>query len=109
MDAAFGRPLSPTFDPYASSLHYLIVSNVIPYVELTGYVGANPKLQAVASKKAMILPKLVAGFLAVESGQEAVIRGRLYEYALARLHPYGIAVSEFTNRIHFRSKEQAWA
>ncbi|KAG6757918.1 hypothetical protein POTOM_038247 [Populus tomentosa] len=77
MDAAFGRPLSPTFDPYASSLHYPIVSNVIPYVELTGYVGANPKLQAVASKK------LVAGLLAVESGQEAVIRGRLYEYALA--------------------------
>ncbi|KAI5574247.1 hypothetical protein BDE02_10G133500 [Populus trichocarpa] len=58
MDAAFGRPLSPTF----------IASNVIPCVELTGYAGANPKLQVAASKK------LVAGLLAVESGQEAVIR-----------------------------------
>jgi hypothetical protein len=48
MDAAFGRPLSPTF----------IASNVIPYVELTGYVGANPKLQVAASKKVMILPQV---------------------------------------------------
>lgn len=56
MDAAFGKRLSPPFDPYASSLHYLIASYVIPYVGLTGYVGANPKLQAAASKRVMILP-----------------------------------------------------
>ncbi|KAJ6318121.1 hypothetical protein OIU76_013629 [Salix suchowensis] len=93
MDAAFGKRLSPPFDPYASSLHYLIASYVIPYVGLTGYVGANPKLQAAASKR------LVAGLLAVESGQDAVIRGLLYEHALIRLHPYGITVAEFTNRI----------
>jgi hypothetical protein len=43
--------------------------------------------------------QLVAGLLAVESGQDAVIRGLLYEYALIRLHPYGITVAEFTNRI----------
>jgi len=30
MDAALGRALSPSFDPYASSLHYLIASHVIP-------------------------------------------------------------------------------
>ncbi|KAJ6982472.1 hypothetical protein NC653_025549 [Populus alba x Populus x berolinensis] len=68
MDAAFGRPLSPTFDPCAP--HFTISSYPIVH--------------------------LVAGLLAVESGQEAVIRGRLYEHALTRLHPYGIAV---TNRI----------
>ncbi|KAL3578698.1 hypothetical protein D5086_020202 [Populus alba] len=90
MDAALGRALSPPFDPYASSLHYRIASHVIPYIGLAGYVGANPNLQAKTSKR------LVAGLLAVESGQEAVIRGRLYEHALTRMHPYGIAV---TNRI----------
>lgn len=51
MDIAFGRPLRPPFDPYASSLNFLIASYVIPYVGLTGYVGANPKLQGTSSKK----------------------------------------------------------
>ncbi|CAK7326299.1 unnamed protein product [Dovyalis caffra] len=93
MDAAFGRSLSPPFDPYASSLHFLIASYVIPYVGLTGYVGANPNLQANASKR------LVAGLLAVESGQDAVIRALLYEHAMTKVDPYGMTVAEFTNRI----------
>lgn len=50
-DAALGRALSPPFDPYASSLHNLIASHVIPYVGLAGYVGANPNLQANTSKR----------------------------------------------------------
>ncbi|CAI0467549.1 unnamed protein product [Linum tenue] len=68
---AFGKSLSPPFDPYANSINYLIACYLIPYVGLTGY--------------------LVAGLLAVESGQDA--------RALVKVHPYGISVAEFTNRI----------
>ncbi|XP_057952643.1 desiccation-related protein PCC13-62-like [Malania oleifera] len=93
INSAFGRPLEPPFDPYANSINYLIASYVIPYVGLTGYVGANPKLQGAVSKR------LVAGLLGVESGQDAVIRTLLYEHALERVHPYEITVAEFTSRI----------
>ena len=41
----------------------------------------------------------MAGLLGVESGQDAVIRAMLYQRALVRVQPYGITVSEFTNRI----------
>ncbi|XP_008223417.1 PREDICTED: desiccation-related protein PCC13-62-like [Prunus mume] len=92
-DSAFGHPLVPPFDPYANSINYLLASYVIPYVGLTGYVGTAPKLQANASKS------LVAGLLAVESGQDAVIRALLYERAPEKVQPYGITVAEFTNRI----------
>ncbi|KAK6913656.1 hypothetical protein RJ641_020977 [Dillenia turbinata] len=90
---AFGKPLVPPFDPYANSINYLIASYMVPYIGLTGYVGANPKLQAETSKR------LVAGLLAVESGQDAVIRGLLYQRALSRVKPYGVSVAEFTNKI----------
>ncbi|RZB70503.1 Desiccation-related protein PCC13-62 [Glycine soja] len=46
MDNAFGKPLVPPFDPYANSLNFIIASYVIPYVGLTGYVGANRLLSA---------------------------------------------------------------
>ncbi|GAB2217851.1 hypothetical protein Droror1_Dr00001063 [Drosera rotundifolia] len=93
MDNAFGEPLTPPFDPYANSLNYLLASYVIPYVGLTGYVGANPMLQASISKQ------LVAGLLAVESGQDAIIRALLYQQAAHTVEPYGITVAEFTDRI----------
>ncbi|KAJ8766432.1 hypothetical protein K2173_022491 [Erythroxylum novogranatense] len=93
MNMAFGKRLSPPFDPYASGLHYLIASYLIPYVGLTGYVGANPKLNGAVSKR------LVAGLLAVESGQDAVIRTLLYQRAKKKVYPYGITVAEFTNRV----------
>ena len=51
MDNAFGKPLVPPFDPYANSLNFIIASYVIPYVGLTGYVGANPLLQNATSRK----------------------------------------------------------
>ncbi|CAB4293095.1 unnamed protein product [Prunus armeniaca] len=92
-DSAFGHPLVPPFDPYANSINYLLASYVIPYVGLTGYVGTAPNLQANVSKS------LVAGLLAVESGQDAVIRALLYERAPEKVQPYGITVAEFTNRI----------
>ncbi|PHT35793.1 Desiccation-related protein PCC13-62 [Capsicum baccatum] len=61
MDDAFGHPLKPPFDAYANDINYLLASYVIPYVGLTGYVGANPKLQSTTAKR------LVAGLLEVES------------------------------------------
>ncbi|CAL5345616.1 unnamed protein product [Camellia sinensis] len=93
MNSAFGRALKPAFDPYANELNFLLASYVIPYVGLTGYVGANPKLQSPISKR------LVAGLLAVESGQDAVIRGLLYERAREKVKPYGITVAAFTDCI----------
>lgn len=51
MDCAVGRTLNPPFDPYANSINFLLASYVIPYVGLTGYVGANPKLQSATSRK----------------------------------------------------------
>lgn len=51
MDDALGRKLKPPFNPYANSFNYLIASYLVPYVGLTGYVGANPKLQCPASRK----------------------------------------------------------
>ncbi|KAK8499806.1 hypothetical protein V6N13_060872 [Hibiscus sabdariffa] len=93
IDKAFEKPLNPPFDPYANSINFLIASYLIPYVGLTGYVGANPKLQGAIAKR------LVAGLLGVESGQDAVIRGLLYEHATENVSPYQFVVAEFTNRI----------
>ncbi|KAK1591434.1 hypothetical protein Q3G72_007720 [Acer saccharum] len=78
---------------HLSSLNYLIASYLIPYVGLTGYVGANEKLENPVSRR------LVAGLLGVESGQDAVIRALLYEKATQKVPPYGITVAEFTNKI----------
>ncbi|KAL3727837.1 hypothetical protein ACJRO7_032564 [Eucalyptus globulus] len=93
MDNAFGHALKPPFDPYANEINFLLASYLVPYVGLTGYVGANPKLQGSVSKR------LVAGLLGVESGQDAVIRALLYERAAWEVKPYGITVAEFTDRM----------
>ncbi|KAJ0923024.1 hypothetical protein HanPSC8_Chr05g0210801 [Helianthus annuus] len=93
INAAFGMPLSPPFDPYANDINYLISCYIIPYVRLTGYVGANPKLESPVSKE------LVAGLLGVESGQDAVIRSLLYERANEKVVPYKTTVGEFTVKI----------
>ncbi|PKU79930.1 desiccation-related protein PCC13-62 [Dendrobium catenatum] len=93
VDNAFGRTLDPPFDPYANGLNYLLASYIIPYVGLTGYVGANPNLQSSVAKR------LVAGLLGVESAQDAVIRTLLYEQLDKKVHPYNISVAEFTDKI----------
>ncbi|KAI6692895.1 hypothetical protein NL676_020605 [Syzygium grande] len=92
VDKAFGHALKPPFDPYANEINFLLASYLVPYVGLTGYVGANPKLHGPVSKR------LVAGLLGVESGQDAVIRALLYERAHLKVKPYGKTVAEFTNR-----------
>ncbi|KAL0292516.1 UNVERIFIED_CONTAM: Desiccation-related protein PCC13-62 [Sesamum angustifolium] len=86
-------PLRPPFDPYANDINYLIASYLIPYVGLTGYVGANPNLQSTTAKS------LVAGLLGVESGQDAVIRTLLYERASLKVRPYPFTVAEFSTKI----------
>uniref|UniRef100_A0A7N0TFW5 Desiccation-related protein PCC13-62 n=1 Tax=Kalanchoe fedtschenkoi TaxID=63787 RepID=A0A7N0TFW5_KALFE len=93
MDQAFGHRLLPPFDPYRNSLSYMIASYVIPYMGLVAYVGTNPLLEGYISKR------LLAGLLGVEGGQDAVIRGYLYERAFELVHPYPITVAEFTIKI----------
>ncbi|KAI3857396.1 hypothetical protein MKW92_021450 [Papaver armeniacum] len=93
MNEAFGYTLDPPFDPYANSLNFMLASYVIPYVGLTGYVGANPFMKGWKTKR------LLAGLLGVESGQDAVIRTYLYERADYTVYPYEYTVAEFTERI----------
>ncbi|KAI3864557.1 hypothetical protein MKX03_017014 [Papaver bracteatum] len=93
MNDAFGYPLDPPFDPYANSLNFMLASYVIPYVGLTGYVGANPFIKGWKTKR------LLAGLLGVESGQDAVIRTYLYEREDYTVYPYEYTVAEFTGRI----------
>ncbi|XP_017698338.1 desiccation-related protein PCC13-62-like [Phoenix dactylifera] len=93
MDDAFGYNLNPPFNPYINSLNYLLASYIIPYMGLVGYVGANPNIEGFVSKR------LLAGLLAVEAGQDAVIRALLYERAKELVPTYNITVAEFTIRI----------
>ncbi|XP_010929545.1 ferritin-like catalase Nec2 [Elaeis guineensis] len=93
MNAALQRNLEPPFDAYANGINFLLASYLIPYVGLTGYVGENSMLSSALSKR------LVAGLLAVESAQDAVIRSLLYERAWTKVEPYDITIAEFTDRI----------
>ncbi|XP_031104212.1 desiccation-related protein PCC13-62-like [Ipomoea triloba] len=101
INEAFGKHLEPTFDPYANDINFLIACYIFPYIGLTGYVGANPKLDSYFAKM------LVAGLLGVEAGQDAVLRAFLYERKDEEVKPYGITVAEFTNRISDRRNKLA--
>ncbi|KAF8387827.1 hypothetical protein HHK36_026488 [Tetracentron sinense] len=92
-DKAFGFKLDPPFDPYVSTVNFLLASYAVPYVGLVAYVGTAPNLNGYVSKG------LIASLLAVESGQDAVIRTLLYQKADEYLKPYNYTVAEFTNRI----------
>lgn len=52
---ALNRELNPPFDPYTNGLNFLLASYLIPYVGLTGYVGANPKLKSARAKRVISL------------------------------------------------------
>ncbi|XP_074589144.1 ferritin-like catalase Nec2 [Curcuma longa] len=93
MDDALGYHLNPPFDPYAGALNYLLASYVIPYMGLVAYVGANPNTNGFVAKR------LLAGLLAVEAGQDAIIRAILYQRKHELVAPYNITVAEFTGRI----------
>uniref|UniRef100_A0A0E0H9P8 Desiccation-related protein PCC13-62 n=1 Tax=Oryza nivara TaxID=4536 RepID=A0A0E0H9P8_ORYNI len=80
MDDAMATRLDPPFDPYASSVNFLLASYILPHIT------ASAALQA--------------SMLAVEAGQDAVIRMMLYERADEVVAPYrGRTVAEFTRRI----------
>lgn len=93
VETAMNTTLDPPFNPYENSLNFLLASYIIPYVGLTGYVGANPRLLTPQARK------LVAGLLGVESAQDAVIRALLYEHGLSRVASYGVGVAELTAHI----------
>ncbi|XXG70268.1 hypothetical protein AAC387_Pa06g3065 [Persea americana] len=93
MDKAFGHSLSPSFNPYANSINFLLASYLLPYVALTGYEGLNPHLHSPVSRR------LCGGLLGVQSAQDAVIRALLYQHASMMVEPYGVTVAEFTSRI----------
>jgi hypothetical protein len=58
IDNAFGEKLNPPFNPYNNSLNYLISIYTIPYVGLTGYVGASALLQGEGAKAVNPVPHL---------------------------------------------------
>ncbi|KAG9447373.1 hypothetical protein H6P81_013501 [Aristolochia fimbriata] len=93
MNDAIGETLYPPFNPYANDINFLLASYLIPHVGLTGYVGSALYLNDSSIRT------LAAGLLAVESGQDAVIRALLYQHALLNLHPHSITVSETTSRL----------
>lgn len=90
---ALGYHLTPPFNPYANSVNFVLSVYFLPYIGLTGYVGANPNLTTPTAKR------LVAGLLGVESGQDAVIRYWLYERRYEKVYPYPITVAEITAKI----------
>lgn len=51
INEALNRTLVPPFDPYSSSLAYMLASYAVPYVGLVGYVGTNPLLKGYVSKR----------------------------------------------------------
>ncbi|KAF6134046.1 hypothetical protein GIB67_038337 [Kingdonia uniflora] len=93
MDNAIGKPLQPPFNPYLNDINFLLGSYLLPYISLTYYVGANAYLNNTKARQ------LLAGIMAVEAGQDAVIRTLLYERALHPLYPYGLNVAEITDRL----------
>eukprot|EP00246_Nothoceros_aenigmaticus_P008951 TRINITY_DN24222_c0_g1_i1.p1 TRINITY_DN24222_c0_g1~~TRINITY_DN24222_c0_g1_i1.p1 ORF type:complete len:307 (-),score=41.66 TRINITY_DN24222_c0_g1_i1:345-1265(-) len=93
VDQAFGEAFDPPFDAYANSLNFFLATYLIPYVGLTGYVGASPNLLT------PIFKSRIAGLLAVEAGQDAFTRAYLYERKDEKVAPHGFTVAEFTNKI----------
>ncbi|KAH7352047.1 hypothetical protein KP509_19G026400 [Ceratopteris richardii] len=98
MEKALGQRLQTPFDPYANSVNLLLASYVIPYVGETGYIGASPMLESSKAKR------LVAGLLAVEAGQDAVLRCLLYAIKDQEVFS-GLTVAEITDKIsNYRNK-----
>ncbi|KAK1692954.1 hypothetical protein QYE76_009651 [Lolium multiflorum] len=94
MDDAMGTRLDPPFDAYNSTVNFLLASYILPHVTASVTVGIAPALMGYSSKR------LHASVLAVEAGQDAVIRMLLYQRADETVAPYrGHTVAEFTRRI----------
>ncbi|MED6110551.1 hypothetical protein PIB30_044037 [Stylosanthes scabra] len=88
MDSAFGKSLQPPFDPYVSTINFLLASYVIPFVGFNGFVGANPEFKM-----------LVVGLLGIEACQHTFIQAKLYNWGSLQVHPYGVTVATFMDHI----------
>ncbi|XP_004292647.1 PREDICTED: desiccation-related protein PCC13-62-like [Fragaria vesca subsp. vesca] len=94
-----GFTLILPFDPYADSLKFLLATYLIPYVGENGYVGTVSYLR----KRKYC--RLAASLLAVEAGQDAIVRAFLYQRAYEKVQPYNLTVAHFTNRISMLRNE----
>nr|CAB3463943.1 unnamed protein product [Digitaria exilis] len=94
MDDAMGARLDPPFDPYASTVNFLLASYLFPHITASATMGISSSLMGFVSKR------LQSSILAVEAGQDAVIRLLLYQRADEAVPPYqGHTVADFTRRI----------
>ncbi|KAL6608221.1 hypothetical protein ACP70R_041284 [Stipagrostis hirtigluma subsp. patula] len=94
MDEAMGARLDPPFDPYAGTVNFLLASYILPHVTAAATMGISSTLMGYLSKR------LQASILAVEAGQDAVVRLLLYQRADELVAPYqGHTVADFTRRI----------
>ncbi|CAL4895666.1 unnamed protein product [Urochloa decumbens] len=94
MDDAMGVRLDPPFDPYNSTVNFLLASYIFPHVTAAATMSISSSLMGFVSKR------LQSSILAVEAGQDAVIRLLLYQHADEAVPPYqGHTVADFTRRI----------
>ncbi|CAN6331432.1 unnamed protein product [Urochloa humidicola] len=94
MDDAMGARLDPPFDPYNSTVNFLLASYLFPHVTAAATMSISSSLMGFVSKR------LQSSILAVEAGQDAVIRLLLYQHADEVVQPYqGHTVADFTRRI----------
>ncbi|CAN6349706.1 unnamed protein product [Urochloa humidicola] len=94
MDDATGARLDPPFDPYNSTVNFLLASYLFPHVTAAATMGISSSLMGFVSKR------LQSSILAVEAGQDAVIRLLPYQHADEAVPPYqGHTVADFTRRI----------
>uniref|UniRef100_A0A0E0KYK7 Desiccation-related protein PCC13-62 n=1 Tax=Oryza punctata TaxID=4537 RepID=A0A0E0KYK7_ORYPU len=97
MDDAMATRLDPPFDAYASSVNFLLASYILPHITAS---AATTTPAASSLTESVVIVQLQASMLAVEAGQDAVIRMMLYERADEVVAPYrGRTVAEFTRRI----------
>lgn len=82
--AAYNYEVNVNFDPYSGDVAWLLASYVLPYVGLTGYVGTNPNLYFMESKK------LLAGVLGVEGSQDCLLRTLLYTMEDQTLYNFSV-------------------
>nr|CAB3460241.1 unnamed protein product [Digitaria exilis] len=94
MDDAMGARLDPPFDPYASTVNFLLASYLFPHITASATMGISSSLMGFVSKR------LQSSILAVEAGHDAVIRLLLYQRADEAVPPYqGHTVADFTRRM----------
>ncbi|KAL2338924.1 hypothetical protein Fmac_013370 [Flemingia macrophylla] len=106
------------------SINFLLACYVIPYIGLTGLLGASPTLQNETYKVSELLGDegkenrheisagieqearislfssvIVAGILGVKASKASIFRAFLFERRNFVVNPYRVTMAEFTNRI----------